>query len=182
MLCLISSRFNETETQAVFCFDHIFIFLVTVSFFAQCVHSQIPFLPGLCFTEKRNFSLVQSSSSGTIIFLLPLPEHLCPYSDILYPTSPSLFICGCIHEPRFSICCQKEYRFVVCNISDKSSQRMYSSNAEELSLPGQDTINLRPAVGKHCNLQSTPCLCPCSMGDAPAPALVLAIQENKVIL
>lgn len=79
-----------------------------------------------------------------IIFLVPLPEHLCPYPNSLYPTSPSLFVCGCVHEPCFNISGQNTYGFIVCDVSNKYCQPVYSANPQEPSLSSQGHYSPSP--------------------------------------
>lgn len=145
------------------------------SFFSSVFIARSPFSQDFLSLWNELQSSVQSSSLGMIIFLVPLPEHLCPYLDTLYRTSPSLFVCGFVPEWCFNISWQNEYRFAACHVPNKYCQPVYSANQRRPTSPARDTIHLLLATGKHCSLQCTPCLCPRSAGDVRAAALMLAI-------
>lgn len=166
--------FSETEIQVVFWFDQIGIFPVAV-FFSSVFIARSPFSQDFLSLWNELQSSVQSSSLGMIIFLVPLPEHLCPYLDTLYCTSPSLFVCGFVPEWRFNISWENEYRFAACHVPNKYCQPVYSANQRRPTSPARDTIHLLLATGKHCSLECTPCLCPRSADDVCAAALMLAI-------
>lgn len=148
--------FSETEIQVAFWFDQIGIFPVEV--FLSTVF--IAFSQDFLSPRKELQSLVQSSSSGTIIFLVPLPVQLCPYPNTLYSTCPSLFVCRFVLDWCFNISWWNEYRFAACHVSNKYFQPVYSANQRRPASPARDTIHLLLAAGKHCSLQCTPCLYP----------------------
>lgn len=68
----------------------------------RCVHSQICFLPGLCFTKKR------TSAWLSVLWAQLFCQFLSENTP--YPTGPSLIVCGCVHELCFNTSWGNKYR------------------------------------------------------------------------
>lgn len=130
------------------------------------------FSPRTLIHQEKNFTSVQFSSP----FLAPFAEHLCPHPNPLYSPSPSLCVRECVCEPCYSIMQQDKQRLAACHVSANCCQ------AYLFISPAKDTVHPLLAAGKHCNLQSTLCLCLPAVGDVHAAALVCAVKETRIIL